>query len=214
MKNYKIQCQNTDGFEWHFSLSGILLKWDYGTSVLVTLDPSHAGQVCGLCGNFNGDSSDDFYTRSGAMESSPQLFGRSWRTSENCPDPQELTLPCKSEPHRRAWAESVCSIIKKSIFASCHNLVSFYMQTLWNLAYFSVQILWGWIQDGNHLNCFRGRMGQIRIGGWILVDNVHQCSSAAYLTVRHCSQLNSITCQKFIFSSRYWLRALVRIPPE
>ncbi|XP_033646553.1 von Willebrand factor-like [Asterias rubens] len=102
---------------------GILLKWDYGTSVLVTLDPSHAGQVCGLCGNFNGDSSDDFYTRSGAMESSPQLFGRSWRTSENCPDPKELTLPCKSEPHRRAWAESVCSIIKKSIFASCHNLV-------------------------------------------------------------------------------------------
>lgn len=33
--------------------------WDRKYSVRVTAQPDKMGQVCGLCGNYNGDSSDD-----------------------------------------------------------------------------------------------------------------------------------------------------------
>ncbi|XP_022108235.1 SCO-spondin-like [Acanthaster planci] len=102
---------------------GITLKWDYGTSVHVTLDPLLAGQVCGLCGDFNGDANDDFKTRNREIEAMGHSFGHSWRTVANCAEPREVLYPCDSMPHRRPWAEKVCGIIKKSLFSSCHNLV-------------------------------------------------------------------------------------------
>jgi hypothetical protein len=38
-----------------------------------------AGQMCGLCGNFNGDRRDDLIGRHGNLVESGQEFGNSWR---------------------------------------------------------------------------------------------------------------------------------------
>lgn len=54
------------------------------------------GQVGGLCGNFDGDTENDFTTRQGVIESTPELFGNSWKVSPSCPDVemQDLHDPC------------------------------------------------------------------------------------------------------------------------
>lgn len=54
------------------------------------------GRVGGLCGNFDGDTENDFTTRQGIVESTPELFGNSWKVSPSCPDVanQDLRDPC------------------------------------------------------------------------------------------------------------------------
>ena len=99
--------------------------WDRGTSVHVTLDKTFAGRVCGLCGDFDGESDNDFRARSGEVEATPALFGHSWRTHDDCNIPSKDD-PCQRNQVRMEWSESVCSIIKDvtGLFASCHPLVS------------------------------------------------------------------------------------------
>lgn len=64
--------------------------------VYVRLTPHLRGRVGGLCGNFDGDAENDFTTRQGIMESTPELFGNSWKISPSCPDvaDQDLRDPC------------------------------------------------------------------------------------------------------------------------
>lgn len=54
------------------------------------------GRVGGLCGNFDGDTENDFTTRQGIVESTAELFGNSWKVSPSCPDvaDQDLRDPC------------------------------------------------------------------------------------------------------------------------
>lgn len=54
------------------------------------------GQVGGLCGNFDGNTENDFTTRQGIIESTAELFGNSWKVSPSCPDvaDQDLRDPC------------------------------------------------------------------------------------------------------------------------
>lgn len=46
---------------------GLTVFWDRRTNVYIELSPNSNfwGKVCGLCGNFDGDTSNDFITRQG-----------------------------------------------------------------------------------------------------------------------------------------------------
>ncbi|GAA6107134.1 SCO-spondin isoform X2 [Tachysurus ichikawai] len=101
---------------------GITLLWDGGMRVYVRLEPHLQGRVGGLCGNFDGDSENDFTTRQGIVESTPELFGNSWKVSPSCPDvsEQDLRDPCNINPHRVSWAKKKCAVINQELFASCH----------------------------------------------------------------------------------------------
>ncbi|XP_016091061.1 LOW QUALITY PROTEIN: SCO-spondin [Sinocyclocheilus grahami] len=105
---------------------GVTLLWDGGMRVYVRLMPHLRGQVGGLCGNFDGDAENDFTTRQGIMESTPELFGNSWKISPSCPDvsDQDLRDPCVINPHRVTWAKKKCAVISQEIFSSCHSEVS------------------------------------------------------------------------------------------
>ncbi|XP_038045083.1 SCO-spondin-like [Patiria miniata] len=100
---------------------GITVVWDFGMSVYVTLDGTFKGQVCGLCGDFDKNAQNDFRTRTGELEATANAFGHSWKTIESCPLPPAPVHPCDLNPERREWAESACSIITESGFASCHD---------------------------------------------------------------------------------------------
>lgn len=67
-----------------------------GMRVYVRLAAHLHGQVGGLCGNFDGDTENDFTTRQGIIESTAELFGNSWKVSPSCPDvaEQDLRDPC------------------------------------------------------------------------------------------------------------------------
>ncbi|XP_076592712.1 mucin-5B-like [Chaetodon auriga] len=101
---------------------GILLMWDQKTSISIKLSAKFQGQVCGLCGNFDGNSKNDFTTRSQEIVADVQEFGNSWKMS-NCPFPKETTNPCKSNPFRAAWAQAQCNVIYSDTFKSCHMQV-------------------------------------------------------------------------------------------
>ena len=64
--------------------------------VYVRLAPHLRGRVGGLCGNFDGDTENDFTTRQGIVESTAELFGNSWEVTPSCPDVanQDLRAPC------------------------------------------------------------------------------------------------------------------------
>lgn len=67
-----------------------------GTRVYVKLDPTYQGRVAGLCGNFDGDTENDFTSRQGIVEPTAPLFGNSWRVSLLCPEvsSEDFEHPC------------------------------------------------------------------------------------------------------------------------
>ncbi|KAM8763409.1 mucin-5B-like [Acanthopagrus schlegelii] len=102
---------------------GLVLMWDQKTSLFIKLSPQFQGQVCGLCGNYDGNSKNDFTTRSQETVADVLEFGNSWRVSSTCPNAHLITDPCASNRYRAAWSQKQCSIITSVTFQSCHSQV-------------------------------------------------------------------------------------------
>ncbi|XP_069564192.1 mucin-2-like [Brachyistius frenatus] len=105
------------------SAIGLAVMWDRKTTVRILLEPQHSGEVCGLCGNFDGDGQNDFTTRSQLVVSSPLEFANSWKVSSTCPDVETNVDPCEATPNRHHWAKMMCSIITGHTFQECHSKV-------------------------------------------------------------------------------------------
>ncbi|NWV23502.1 MUC5A protein, partial [Origma solitaria] len=103
--------------------SGLILMWDKKTSIFIKLSPGFKGQVCGLCGNYDGNSVNDFTTRSQSVVENVLEFGNSWKVSSTCPDASSIKDPCSTNPYRKSWSEKQCSIINSNVFAACHSQV-------------------------------------------------------------------------------------------
>lgn len=59
--------------------SGIKLRWDGDTFIQIAAHHSIGGRLCGLCGNFNGNKSDDQMTRNGVTVDDSNKFANSWK---------------------------------------------------------------------------------------------------------------------------------------
>ncbi|KAG7239606.1 hypothetical protein INR49_028758, partial [Caranx melampygus] len=103
--------------------TGLVLMWDQKTSLFIKLSPQFQGQVCGLCGNYDGNSKNDFATRSQETVADVLEFGNSWRVSSSCPNAELISDPCASNRYRAAWSQKQCSIITSVTFQSCHSQV-------------------------------------------------------------------------------------------
>lgn len=62
----------------------VQIKWDRGTRVYIKIGNRWQGRVQGLCGNNNGDAFDDLKTPSLGIETSPLIFGDSWKLQDFC----------------------------------------------------------------------------------------------------------------------------------
>ncbi|XP_056407686.1 SCO-spondin-like [Hyla sarda] len=104
---------------------GLTVLWDGGTRVYVKLDPSFQRRVSGLCGNFDGDTENDFTSRQGMVEPTADLFGNSWRMSLLCPEvhSDDFEHPCTENSHRVTWARKSCAVLMQPMFAGCHQEV-------------------------------------------------------------------------------------------
>ncbi|XP_051823044.1 mucin-5AC isoform X2 [Antechinus flavipes] len=100
--------------------AGLVLLWDKKTSIFIQLSQDFKGKVCGLCGNYDGNTVNDFTTRSLSVVGDVQEFGNSWKLSPTCPDAVPVRDPCTANPYRKAWAQKQCSIINSAVFAACH----------------------------------------------------------------------------------------------
>uniref|UniRef100_A0A2K5LE70 Mucin 6, oligomeric mucus/gel-forming/pseudo n=1 Tax=Cercocebus atys TaxID=9531 RepID=A0A2K5LE70_CERAT len=92
----------------------------------ITVGPQFRGQTRGLCGNFNGDTTDDFTTSVGIAEGTASLFVDSWRAG-NCPAALEReTDPCSMSQLNKVCAETHCSMLLRTgtVFERCHATVN------------------------------------------------------------------------------------------
>lgn len=123
--------------EWHSKswISCILSVSDlcFLTTIIIFLFLLQ-GQICGLCGNYDGNGINDFTTRSLSVVENVLEFGNSWKVSSTCPDANFVKDPCSTNPYRKSWSEKQCSIINSNVFAACHSQVSPGQEfTLWRL---------------------------------------------------------------------------------
>lgn len=58
---------------------GLKVVWGQQSYVEVGVSSKYKGRLCGLCGNYNHDVSDDFTTSDGHMTSSVETFAQSWK---------------------------------------------------------------------------------------------------------------------------------------
>ncbi|XP_077384324.1 IgGFc-binding protein [Festucalex cinctus] len=88
--------------------------------------PNAHHQTCGLCGNYNGDPSDDMKLPNGAAVSDPDIFGQSWALSSSDPACNETCNRTCQRCHSsmpKYTSDLYCGLLTqpKGPFSSCHN---------------------------------------------------------------------------------------------
>ncbi|XP_067316856.1 IgGFc-binding protein-like [Anolis sagrei] len=114
--------------ETEFSLK---VSYDWDDVLLIKIPKKFSESVCGLCGNYNNDPTDDFVTPRGALVSSPVAFGSSWKVEnddkfcwDDCPGGCK---GCSFALARKYKAEPFCGWISKGgngPFSQCHSVIS------------------------------------------------------------------------------------------
>ena len=102
---------------------GVRIFWDGLYRVEVTVSQTWQDRLCGLCGNFNDDASDDFETPDGNLALTENAFGNSWlytNTSSGCGG---LSVPPTCASNIMTEAESRCQALTRTVFASCNAAV-------------------------------------------------------------------------------------------
>ncbi|KAJ7329862.1 hypothetical protein JRQ81_016036, partial [Phrynocephalus forsythii] len=57
---------------------GFSLAWDGNSGIYIKLTEEHMGKACGLCGNYNNDTSDDFIIQNRDLKEDIAEFANSW----------------------------------------------------------------------------------------------------------------------------------------
>ncbi|XP_056430430.1 otogelin-like protein isoform X1 [Hyla sarda] len=110
---------------------GFSLAWDGGSGIYIKLTEDHRGKPCGLCGNFNGNWSDDLIIQHTEETTEDiALFANSWYIQ--IPD-ETICVPTVSEYPNPCSQESVheamflkCQVLLQFPFLSCHETIDPY----------------------------------------------------------------------------------------
>ncbi|XP_026706179.1 otogelin isoform X3 [Athene cunicularia] len=106
---------------------GLQILYDReGLRLYLRADGRWKDDTVGLCGTFNGNMEDDFLSPVGVTESTPELFGNTWKTSLACVvvhDSSQMD-PCDIHLQAASYASEACSILTKELFAPCYPYLS------------------------------------------------------------------------------------------
>ncbi|KAF5918888.1 hypothetical protein HPG69_005929, partial [Diceros bicornis minor] len=106
---------------------GVRVLYDReGLRLYLQVDQRWVEDTVGLCGTFNGNTQDDFLSPVGVPESTPQLFGNSWKTLSACsPLVSGSPLdPCGVHLQAASYAVQSCSVLTGELFAPCAAYLS------------------------------------------------------------------------------------------
>nr|XP_038028058.1 IgGFc-binding protein isoform X2 [Anas platyrhynchos] len=107
---------------------GLTVTYDWQGQVTVVVPGTYADALCGLCGNYNGDVSDDMMMKDGQMTLNPDALGQSWKVADvpGCMELSKEQCPTLLEATKQQEvAEKGCGLISKvdGPFSACHALV-------------------------------------------------------------------------------------------
>ncbi|XP_042143021.1 hemocytin-like [Ixodes scapularis] len=103
---------------------GLAVFWDKHARVYVIAGPAWSDKLQGLCGNFNGDGTDDFRAPSGGPTLPDAIeFVNSWKLHPHCAPAVAQQDGCLAQPDRKKWAASQCQILREDLFRPCHSEV-------------------------------------------------------------------------------------------
>lgn len=133
--NLPLDLQKSGVWVWQHGIN-VLLTTEFGLEVIydpafqtiVKITSSFYGQVCGLCGNYNGNNTDDYPHPDGTLAIDEAEFGVAWkdgslgRTCENlclgvlCPKCEKSTL---------YEDKNLCGLLlaEDGLFGACHGHV-------------------------------------------------------------------------------------------
>ncbi|KAG8511353.1 IgGFc-binding protein, partial [Galemys pyrenaicus] len=111
---------------------GLRVAYDLVYNVRVRVPGNYYEQMCGLCGDYNGNSGDDFQKPDGSQAGSPNDFGNSWEEKVpgspcTSPPPCEDCGPgCTAEQEQQYQQEKFCGFLTKPTgpLAACHKLLN------------------------------------------------------------------------------------------
>ncbi|XP_061434927.1 mucin-2-like [Lethenteron reissneri] len=92
----------------------------------ITAATAYHNKTCGLCGNFNEVTGDDF-THSGIVDATAATFCNMWKAQATCPDRKEVTMdPCSVYTTNNEYAKTYCGLLMDNDgpFSTCHSVVS------------------------------------------------------------------------------------------
>ena len=125
----KIVVQEVASYIVVYGFSGLTVQWDGHNGIYVHMSNEYRGKTCGLCGNYNGDPSDDFTTLAGHEVSAVNTFGNSFKmtdfgkTCEDVPADQD-SFPCKQLSNEEyTKIHLTCATLLQAPFISCHATV-------------------------------------------------------------------------------------------
>ncbi|KAM7138223.1 IgGFc-binding protein-like isoform 7-T7 [Macrochelys suwanniensis] len=102
--------------------------YDWNNHLRVTVPNAFSDSLCGLCGNYNGDPSDDFRTPDGDLAPSVAALGKSWAVEDEDQfcwhDCIGGCRPCAASLIRKYKEEAWCGLITKvsdGPFSQCHT---------------------------------------------------------------------------------------------
>ncbi|KAK7886668.1 hypothetical protein WMY93_026289 [Mugilogobius chulae] len=108
---------------------GLKVIFDWESAVFVTLPSEYMGEVCGLCGNYNGEAQDDLIPKNSDSPVKPDDFGASWRVAKipGCVEECKGMCPdCDINEMVQYEKKDFCGIIKdpRGPFRECHAKVN------------------------------------------------------------------------------------------
>ncbi|RDD36937.1 Fibrillin-2, partial [Trichoplax sp. H2] len=107
---------------------GVMVSWNGKHHLAIKIPTSYKNKVCGICGNFNGNSGDDFAMNNGKMGKTYNDVGISWLANGSAPEcrsvPSEQPNLCNSDKLVEQRAKAACKVIKSAVFKPCHPVVN------------------------------------------------------------------------------------------
>ncbi|XP_029382830.1 zonadhesin, like [Echeneis naucrates] len=114
----------------HYTVSmnfGVTVRYDGNHFMDIKVIKDYEKELCGLCGDYDGDAKDDFRTPDGLLTNNVNDFGHSWNTNPECNKKPNTTIPdCNEEEQEQYESSGYCGILldKKGPFAACHPRIN------------------------------------------------------------------------------------------
>ncbi|XP_072315847.1 zonadhesin, like [Eucyclogobius newberryi] len=127
---------------------GLVVRWDGNHYAQITVPSSFQDQLCGLCGDYDGNPDNDFTKPDGSLAPSVNDFGNSWQTAEDeddvCTPGTEPDPDCDPSLNVEVVKPEKCGKIKDPAgpFRECLAVVDpapFFQSCVYDMCQFSGQ---------------------------------------------------------------------------